>query len=383
MKNTLIDLKVLHSKIGLFSSIFMFSLIINYQLFSQTNPSWPIPRSDQKLSGFVDIDIPTDFDIKWTFKTEAEIKSSPVVVDNKIVVSSADSYVYCLDTKGSLLWKYQGDNAFEASPIVLEDLVYVGDLTGFFYAIDLKTGKEIWKHEAENQIMATANYWQTGEKTYLLVGSYDFFLHCIDAKTGALVWKYELDNYLNGAVSIDDGKAVFGGCDGFLHFIDIDSGKLVAKYNIDTYIASSPVAEKGKAYVGNYDGLFFCIDLKTGEQLWQYDNPNFNLPFIGSPALSGDFIIATNRDKIVYCWNKNTGELIWKYNTRFKIDASPLVSEKAVMVVNMRGDISILNLKDGSLLGEYELGSPVFSNPAILPSKFYFGAMDGSLYCLE
>lgn len=45
--------------------------------------------------------------------------------------------------------------------------------------------------------------------------------------------------------------------------------------------------------------------------------------------------------------------------------------------------ILLLNLIDGKFIFRYELGSPVFSIPAITPGRIYPGAMVGSVYCLE
>ncbi|MCF8371837.1 MAG: PQQ-binding-like beta-propeller repeat protein [Bacteroidales bacterium] len=383
LPKSLIELIAILKSNQLGNSLLLLFFIISLPIILNAQTDWPYPRADQKLSGFTTYDFPENPDIKWSFKTEGEIKSSPVVTKEKVVVSSTDGIVYCLDTNGKLLWKFKSENAFEASPIVHHGKVYVGDLSGILYCLDLKDGRKIWTYTCDNQVMATANWWEKGDKSYILVGSYDFYLHCIDARTGKAVWKYELDNYLNGAVAISDGKAVFGGCDGFLHSVDIETGTLDSKYDIATYIAGSPLCEAGMAYVGDYDGFFYAIDLNEKKETWKFDNPDFNLPFIGSPAVYQDFLINTNRDKFVYCLNKNTGELIWKHNTGFKIDASPLVNKSAVLVVNMRGYIQVLNIKDGKLIHEFELGSPVFSNPAIAPNRIYLGAMDGNVYCLE
>jgi outer membrane protein assembly factor BamB len=59
------------------------------------------------------------------------------------------------------------------------------------------------------------------------------------------------------------------------------------------------------------------------------------------------------------------------------------VNKEEVLVVNARGDILYLNIKDGKIISSFELGSPVLSNPAVTPDRMYLGAMDGNVYCLE
>ncbi len=342
------------------------------------------PRADQNLSGVIQSEFTQNFDVKWNFKTSSEIKSTPLIVDDKIIVSSTDAHLYCLDMDGKLIWKFKAANAFEASPMIHNQTIYIGDLSGALYAISLKDGRKLWDYKTDNQIMATANWFADDKQTYILVGSYDYSLHCVNAQSGDSLWTYELDNFLNGAVAIENGKAVFGGCDGYLHSVDIKTGKLQSKYDISTYIASSPCLENNIAFVGDYDGIFMAVDLKAQKTLWQHDSEESNLPFIGSPAIYKNWVISTNRDKHVYCFNKTTGKLLWKKSTGFKVDASPIISKDGkVLVVNMRGDIVILDIESGAIESEFELGSPVFSNPAVNSKAIVAGANDGNVYLLK
>jgi outer membrane protein assembly factor BamB len=38
----------------------------------------------------------------------------------------------------------------------------------------------------------------------LVVGSYDNFVHCVETKSGKLLWKFEAQNYINGVPTIYD-----------------------------------------------------------------------------------------------------------------------------------------------------------------------------------
>ena len=42
----------------------------------------------------------------WTFKTGGEVKSSPVVAGDRVLIGSYDTYLYALGAKdGKVLWK--------------------------------------------------------------------------------------------------------------------------------------------------------------------------------------------------------------------------------------------------------------------------------------
>jgi outer membrane protein assembly factor BamB len=365
-------------KILLIAFLLLTQLLAN----SQECDDWTIYRGNQQLLGYTDASIPKQISLKWTYKTADEIKASPVISNNRIVIGSTDGFVYCLDISGNLIWKYDTGNSIEASALILNEQVYIGNLEGNLFSLSLEDGQVEWVYQTDNQIMASPNWWKNENKYYILVGSYDYYLHCLDASTGKKVWQYELDNFLNSAVAIDDEQAVFGGCDGFLHIVDLKSGKADDKVELATYIASSPVIQEGMAYTGDYDGQFSCIDLQKRQIKWNWKNENADLPFIASASLCEDKIVIGNRDKFVYCFNKNSGELLWKTRTGSRVDASPLIAQNNVLIANMRGDLLILDLNNGHITWTYEIGNPILSNPVLYNNQIFVTAIDGNIYCL-
>ena len=342
---------------------------------------WPVFRGDQALNGVSKTTLPKEPKLLWKYKTGDDIKASPVVSGNTVVVGSVNGYVYAVDKAGKLLWKDSTGNGIEAPALILDQTVYTGNLTGDLIAYDLATGKRKWVYKTEGQISGSPNWWKTGTYTRILVGSYDYYLHCIDAATGKGVWKYESNNFINGAAACVDGKAIFGGCDGFLHLVEIATGQALAKINVATYVPGSVPVSGGKAYVGDYDGGFTCVNLDQQKSSWKYSNDQAQLPFLASAALLGDRVVTGSRDKHVYCFSASTGKIIWKYNAGERVDASPLICGDQVLIANMRGDLIILNLADGKPVWTYETGTPINGNPAVAGGRIYVGGEDGNLYC--
>src|SRR5882672_5078974 len=57
----------------------------------------------------------------WAFKTGSEIKSSPVVVGDRVLIGSYDQHLYCLSTRnGSVLWKVKTNGPVHATPSVAD-----------------------------------------------------------------------------------------------------------------------------------------------------------------------------------------------------------------------------------------------------------------------
>jgi outer membrane protein assembly factor BamB len=341
---------------------------------------WPNFRGDPQFTGTSTASIPSNPSLLWNFKTNDAIKAAPVVCDGIIVVGSVDGNVYGITMEGKLKWKINTGNGIEASALIHKGVAYIGNLDGKVFAIELTTGKTLWTYATEGQIMGAPNYWGRGDGI-LVIGSYDYYLHGIDAASGKGLWKYEADNFINGAPAIYEDIAIFGGCDGLLHQVNIADGSLKNRQPVATYVAGSVAVENWITYVGDYDGKFSCVDLKSGKEVWSYENPETQLPFIASPSLSKNKVFIGNRDKYVYCFQKKSGELLWKINARGRVDASPVLIGDRLLVATMSGDVLLLDVDDGSVKWSYELGSPVFGNPAVMENHIIVGAEDGRIYC--
>jgi len=356
-------------------------LLIPSLLPAQDKNCWPLFRGNPELRGISFADIPSSPELLWVYKAADGIKAPVVVCEDIIITGSVNGTVYALDLKGEPLWKFETGNGIEAPALINMDMVYIGNLEGTLFALNLHTGKEIWQYKTGGQIMGSPNIFRSGTASYIITGSYDYYLHCVDAKTGAFKWKYESDNFIHGAASITDNLAVFGGCDGFLHLVNVHTGKLQNKIDIATYIASSATTGGGYAYVGDYDGQFSCVSLKEKKVAWTFISEDSQLPFIGSPSLYKNVVIAGSRDRHVYCLNKNTGSLVWKYNAGSRVDASPVIVNDKVLIANMRGDFLIVDVNTGKRIWSYELGIPLSSNPAVIENKIILAADDGRIYC--
>lgn len=358
-------------------------LIFTSFSFAQTKSCWPNSRANLKMTGYTDVKFPQEILLKWIYDADGIFKSAPVVCDNRIVVGSTNGTLYCLNMQGDSIWGIKTGNAIEAPALIDEGVVYFGNLSGMLYALELETGNKIWEYKTDNQIMGAPTLFKTKTNSILAVGSYDYFLHGVDAKSGKGIWKYESDNFLNSAPALYNKEAVFGGCDGFLHQVNMLSGISTGKTEIATYVASSPAIANGKAYIGDYDGGFSCIDLTKKTIDWRYENADNDLPFIASPSIVGDKILIGSRDKFMYCFNLNSGELIWKKNTGSRVDASTIVNNKQVLLINMRGDLMLLNHSNGTVVWNYELGTSAINAPAVIENTIVVAGSDGNVYLLS
>jgi hypothetical protein len=94
--------------------------------------------------------------LRWKFKTDGVVHSSPALAYGMVYFGSWDTYLYALDARtGQVKWKFKTENThdamrgIQASPLVYDGKVYFGARDAHFYALDAFTGKEQWKYFAD------------------------------------------------------------------------------------------------------------------------------------------------------------------------------------------------------------------------------------------
>ena len=342
---------------------------------------WPVFRGNTDLTGVSASPLPEKPELLWSFETGNDIKSTPVIADNRLFLTSTDGFVYALNTNdGSLLWKFDTKDDIEASPLYLDNKIFVGNLSGLFYTLDAETGQMIWQFEAQDQIYGSANWLPVNDEQYrILVGSYDNKMYCFDAATGENEWTFETDNYINGAPATDGKKIIFGGCDEQLYILFGTDGKLRGQVNAGSYIAGSAALKDDVAYLGHYGSQVLAIDLSEQKIVWQYSPENAQ-PFFSSPAVNDEFLVIGGRDKKIHCLDRQTGEPVWTFTTLDDVDASPVIARDRVIAASLDGRLYILDLQSGEQLWSFEIGADLTGSPAVTGGMIFIGSEDGILY---
>jgi len=343
--------------------------------------SWPMFRGGQRLLGRASGALADSLVFFWKFKTNGEVRSSPVIEEGLVYVGSSDAHVYAIDlATGQRVWAYQTGDAVEATPCVVGGSVFVGSSDGFLYALDAKDGSLKWKYETEAEILGAANWMRSpdGEQILILVGSYDNKLYCMDSADGELVWTYETDSYINGSPAVGEGKTVFGGCDALIHVVSVADGSKVTQIDARSYIAASAALFEGQVYVGNYDNAFIRADIATNKIIWEYTEGN--CPFFSSPAVGDSVVVFGGRDNRVHCVNRDDGAVVWTFSTLGEVDSSPVICGDKVIVGSEDGRLYMIRLSDGTEVWSYEIGEVVMSSPAVAYGLVVVGCDDGYVY---
>ena len=305
--------------------------------------------------------------VKWKFKTDGPVISSPCYLDGNLFFGSSDSFLYAVDTAtGKQKWKFETNGAITGSPVIHGGALFFGSWDGFLYAVDVKTGKQQWKFQLgfERKFQAKHIHGHfPAEQT--IPDAWDFF---------------------TSTPTIAEGKVVIGSGDGNVYAVSENEGKLAWKFKTGDVVHASPTIGNELVYIGSWDSRFYAINLHTGKQKWVFqaglDPERHNQEgFQGSATLKGETIFVGCRDNHVYALDAMTGAKKWAFSQGTGWTSNrPLVTEDTVWVGSnpFRG----LDIKTGALKVDTKK-TGTFSSPISSGSTGYIGTLLGSLFAFD
>lgn len=310
--------------------------------------------------------------LKWAFKTNGKIFSSPIVHDGIVYIGSEDGCLYAIEEKtGKTNWKFKTGGAVHSSPAIFKNTVYIGSFDGYYYAIDTKTGRLKWKFKTGGE------HW-SGEVSFLGMKPVDMYMYDL--------W----DFFLSSPVINPDGKnpsIFFGSSDGNVYALNVNTGQLKWKFETKGSIHCSPVLYKNTVYIGSWDANLYAIDIETGKEHWRFETGKQT----GFKGIESTVVVANGmvyfgaRDPFLFALNAETGKLVWKYDATYSWIISSAVVANDVVYVGTSDTFLLLGLdaKNGKELFKFKANGYVYSSPAIAGETAYFGDFTGKFFAVN
>jgi len=268
-----------------------------------------------------------------------------------------------------LKWKFRTEGRVASSPAVANGVVYFGSYDGYFYAVDL-AGKEKWKFQTN------------GERRY--AGNH---LHGIDP--AAETQPDPFDFYLSSP-SVVDGTVYFGSGDGYIYALDAAGGLQKWKVQTGDVIHSSPAIANGVLYVGSWDTYFYAIETASGKEKWRFrtgDDPKIHnqIGIQSSPLVANGTVYFGCRDSNLYALDAQSGEKKWVFNNKGSwVIGSPVIKDgRLYFTTSDSGLFHAVDAATGNEIYSLKLLWPLFSSPAIAGSTLYIGSEEGKLLAVD
>lgn len=213
-------------------------------------------------------------------------RSSPTVVDGKVVTLGVRGMVSCLEAaSGKKLWHKDEFRAYprfhpSSSPIVVGNLCIAqlgGQENGALVAYDLASGDEKWKWAGESPGYASPVVMSVrGSK--LIIAETERRIVAVNAADGKLVWEtpYAVEGRgYNASTPLVDGQTlIYAGSGRGVRAVQIEKsgdgfgGKELWNNSEKSVQFNSPVLKSGLIYGLTAGNEFFCLKAKDGKLAW-------------------------------------------------------------------------------------------------------------------
>jgi eukaryotic-like serine/threonine-protein kinase len=310
--------------------------------------------------------------VKWKFKTQGRIYSSPSVVNNLLLIGSSDNHLYALNSEsGKLIWKVETAGAIQSTPVIHNNVAYFLSYDSYFRAVDVSTGKVLWKFRTLGEkTMGDTSYWGMKprgiyfddlwdcflssacideDRSLVYFGSSDHHLYALNCADGSLKWKLKTGGSIHSTPTLSNGIIYTGSWDGKLYAVDSQTGVLKWTFQTGTQTAmagiqASPVVHEGVVLFGARDANFYALDVVNGKQLWKYSAGNAWI--VGSAVVEGDIAyVGTSDTYLLLGLDRKTGAEKFRFKTNGYVFGNPLLKDGSAYIGDFTGKMFSINVK--------------------------------------
>lgn len=305
-----------------------------------------------------------------------------VATDGELVVSFfGSSGLYCYDMEGKELWRRRMgpfNNQFGAasSPILAGDRVVLiedHDTGSFLATYDKRTGEELWRVERPNfrRNYCSPVLWETKQGTQIVIAG---TAHVVgyDLEDGDQRW------LIRGAARVVNSTPVVG-TDGMLYVATTGGGETPPQPSFDDLIAQGDKNANGtleadelpgspiKGFFGQFDrDADGSLDRTEYESIREIFSLSRSVAMAIAPGGEGDI---------------SDSHVRWSYGKSIPRNASPVMHQGHLFLVNDGGILATLRGGDGGLVKQGRLRGTgkFFSSPIVVDGKLLVGSDRGLL----
>jgi outer membrane protein assembly factor BamB len=291
----------------------------------------------------------------WQFAARGPVHSSPAVARGLVVAATLGGRIFAVnESSGALRWSIRtgatlpknvspaGDwDFYVSSPVVVDQTIVIGAGDGNVYALDLTTGKERWRVKTGGKVRATPSV----KDGVVVVGGWDGRVYALELATGKTRWVHRTvgdtldlkrEGYdrraIQSTAAIADGTVFFGSRDDGFYAVDFATGERKWRSSHGTsWVVGSPAVRDGRAYVGSSDGHFIhAVEVASGRELWRTP---VGSNVLSSPALTGDLLVVgtgntgAGRGELL-ALEAETGVVRWRLPLGDAVWSSPVVGPR-------------------------------------------------------
>lgn len=225
---------------------------------------------------------------KWSYDTQEEVGTVPVVTDDALFVATLQDTVFALDRKtGAWRWHHRRESGTgftirgAAGVAVSGDTVYAAYSDGWVAALAAKDGTARWERRiAPPGQFVDVDSTPVVSGSTVFVAAYSGAVLALDTANGAVRWQFKVANATR--VALGEG-VVLAVASERLYALALADGAEHWNAPLGGPTGTIPLLHRGRGFVANGNGLLI-LDASSGKPLRVF-NPGTGVS--GAPALRG------------------------------------------------------------------------------------------------
>jgi outer membrane protein assembly factor BamB len=269
-------------------------------------------------------------------------------------------------------------NLAVSSPLVVDGILYATTGNGVdeghinipspqapsFIALDAKTGQLVWESNLPGEKIfhgtwSNPTYGVIKGRPQVILPGGDGWIYSLEPKTGKLIWKFNANP--PGAKYILGPRGT--------------ANEVIATpviYDDKIYFGVGQDPEHGEG-IGNFWVVDATMDGDVTEKakVWHRGGNDFHRT-ISTVAIQDGIVYASDLSGFLYAMDAKTGELFWKHDMLAAVWGSPFVADGKVYLGDEDGDVEILKTgKTKEVVGTMNMGVSVYSTPVARDGVLY------------
>jgi outer membrane protein assembly factor BamB len=223
----------------------------------------------------------------WDRPVGDHIEGGPVAADDLVLFSAGNDGLYAVDrATGAVKWNFRADLHIDSTPAVVSGRAFVGSGTSRRFqnyqvvCLNVSSGKPIWRTPVT--LPAWGNPLVDRDRVYVGLGNGRLTesarppekpagaLVCLDAATGQHMWTCPVGDAVFGRPAAGGGRIVFGSRDGNVYGVGPD-GREAYRMPMGGPVVAGVEAAGGRVYAASVAGRVVCLDGVTGTEKWRHD----------------------------------------------------------------------------------------------------------------
>ena len=314
----------------------------------------------------------------WSLPTNAEVYSSPAVVNGVVYIGSNDQHLYAISVAtGQQVWRCEFAGAVTSSPAVDGETVYVGCNDSTVRAVAAANGQVRWTFHTNGPMHSSPAV----DHGVLYIGCRDNNLYAIDTEIGTERWRFPAGDWFNSSAVVADGTVYIGCRDTNVYAVDSSTGQKRWSYTTGSSVDSSAAVLGETLWIGSDDHRLYALDAKTGSWIWDFDA---GLGIVSSPLVADGVVYVGCDDGNLYALDASTGRERWRHSTGNQIRSSPAIADGVVYVGSRDFCLYAVDAATGGFRRKFQTGAPIDdSSPLVIDAQIYIGSLDHKVYALS